>query len=367
MKLLYNNINKNINNNKKSNQNIMQSTNSEYKVLEIQKYGGEIEVKQRHLKENLADNECLIRIHVTTIHPADMFFLVGAYGHIQPKKFPIVPGLEGSGEIVKVGSKVDSSNIGKRVCLVANSLTEGEFQGLWGEYTYAPFESLMIFDDKIAYEKIAFSIVNPLTVCGFIDTIRKSGVKAVIQTAANGTVGRMLIRMSAKEKDIKTINLVRKANQIQPLKDIGADYVINTSEKDWQKTLKKLAAELDAKFCFECIGGELASQILTAMPYGSTLFNYGNLLFKPLEGFNSADLIFYDKRVDGWWLATWLMRLSPEDKLKWFGYVVKEIFTGSDLFKTETSKSFTLDKFNEAMEFYKNNMSEGKVLLLPKF
>ena len=345
----------------------MQSTNTEYNVLEIQKYGGEIELKKRTLKENLADNECLIRVHVTTIHPADMFFLVGAYGNIQPKNFPLVPGFEGSGEIVKAGAKVDPSNIGKRVCLVANSITEGDFHGLWGEYTYAPFESLMVFDDKIAYENIAFSIVNPLTVCGFLATARKAGVKAIIQTAAYGTVGKMLIRLCAKEKDIKTINLVRKEEQVQPLKDIGADYVINTSDKDWQKTLKRLAAELDAKMCFECIGGEMASQILSAMPYGSTLFNYGNLLFKPLEGFNSADLIFLDKRVDGWWLGTWLMRITPEEKYKWFGYVVSELFSGSDLFKTATSKSFTLDKFNEAIEYYKNNMSEGKILLLPKF
>jgi NADPH:quinone reductase-like Zn-dependent oxidoreductase len=345
----------------------MQSTNTEYNVLEIQKYGGEIELKKRTLKEKLEDKECLIKIHVTTIHPADMFFLVGAYGNMQPKNFPLVPGFEGSGEIVKVGSKVDASVIGKRVCIVANSITEGDFQGLWGEYTYAPFESLMVFDDKIAYEQIAFSIINPLTVCGFVDTARKAGVKAIIQTAAFGTVGKMLIRMCAKEKDIKTINLVRKAEQVQPLKDIGADYVINTSEKDWQKTLKKLAAENDAKMCFECIGGEIASHILSAMPYGSTLFNYGNLLFKPLEGFNSADLIFFDKRLDGWWLGTWLMRISEEEKGKWFGYVVKELFAGSELFKTEISKSFTLDKFCEAMEFYKNNMSKGKVLLMPKF
>jgi len=280
----------------------------------------------------------------------------------------LVPGLEGSGEIIKVGAKVDPSNIGKRVCYVANSLTEGDFQGLWCENTYAPFESLMVFDDKIAYENIAFSIVNPLTVCGFVDTVRKAGVKAIIQTASFGTVGKMLIRLCAKEKDIKTINLVRKEEQVQPLKDIGADYVINTSTKDWQKTLKKLAAELNATMCFECIGGQMASEILTAMPYGSTLFNYGNLLFKPLEGFNSADFIFQDKKVAGWWLATWMMfKITAEERQKWFGYVVKELMSGSDLFKTAISKSFTLDKFNEALEFYKNNMSEGKVCLLPKF
>jgi NADPH2:quinone reductase len=340
---------------------------TQYKVLEIQKYGGEIKLNQRTLKEKLEPNECLIRIHVTTIHPADMFFLAGAYGPIQPKVFPVVPGFEGSGEIVDVGEKVDKSNIGKRVCLVQNSVTEGPFQGLWGEYTYAPYETLMIFDDKIPYENIAFSIVNPLTVCGFLDTVRKAKVKAVIQTAAFSTVGKMLIRLCAKEKDVKTINLVRKEEQVKLLKDIGADHVINTSEKDWQLKLKQIAHELDAKICFECIGGDIASKILNAMPYGSTIYNYGNLLFKPLDSFNSADLIFFNKKVLGWWLGTWLQEISNEEKASWFGYVIGEIFANNELFKTSTSKKFSFDNFKEAMEFYQGNMSEGKVLLVPKF
>jgi len=344
----------------------MQNSN-EYNVLQLEKYGGEIALKKRVLKEKLDDNECLIRVHVTTIHPADMFFLVGAYGTLQPKVFPLVPGFEGSGEIIKVGAKVDSVNIGRRVCLVPNSITEGEYQGMWGEYTYAPFESLMVFDDKIPYENIAFSIVNPLTVCGFLDTARKAGVKAIVQTAAFSTVGKMFIRLCAKEKDIKTINLVRKEEQVQQLKDIGADYVLNISQKNWEKDLKKLSTELDAKICFECIGGEIASKILSALPYGSTIFNYGNLLFKPLEGFNSADLIFFDKKVNGWWLGTWLVQITPQEKGKWFEYVVKEIFSGSELFKTSTSKSFSLENFHDAMDYYKNNMSEGKILLMPKF
>lgn len=338
-----------------------------YNVLELQKYGGEVELNRRILKSKLDEKECLIRVYVTTIHPADIFFLAGAYGPIQPRVFPVVPGFEGSGEIIDVGEKVDRSNIGKRVCLVQNSVTEGPFQGMWGQYTYAPFESLMVFDDKIPYENIAFSIVNPLTVCGFLDVARKNKVKAIIQTAAFGAVGKMLIRLCAKENDVKTINLVRKAEQVEILKQIGADYVINTSDKDWQKQLKKYAHELDAKICFECIGGDIGSKILSAMPYGSTIYNYGNLLFKPLEGFNSTDLIFFNKRVDGFWLGTWLNQITPEEKAFWFGYVIKELYANSEVFKTNTSKRFGLENFKEAIEFYKSNMSEGKILLSPNF
>ena len=338
-----------------------------YKVLEINQYGGEVKLNTRALKPSLLPNECLIRVHVATIHPADMFFINGFYGAVQPDVFPIVPGFEGSGEIVEVGERVEKSNIGKRVCLTQNSNKKGEFQGIWGEYTYCPFESCIVFDDKIPYENIAFSFVNPLTVCGFLDTVRKSNVKAIVQTAAFSTVGKMVIRLFSKEKDVKTINLVRKAEQVQVLKDLGADYVINTTEKNWEQELTKLSHELRATMCFECIGGDIGAKILTAMPYGSTLFNYGNLTFIPMGKVSSSDLIFQDKKVQGWWLGTWLNRLSAEERVKWFGLVVKEIFTGSDLFRTQTSKKFTFENFNEAFAYYKDNMSEGKIILCPKF
>lgn len=337
-----------------------------YKCLEINQYGSTPIWTSRKIKENLLPNECFIKIQMSTIHPADMFFLAGAYGPKQPKEFPLIPGFECSGVIEKVGEAVDKSNIGKRVCFVADSVTEGAFHGNWAEYTYAPFERLMVFDDKIPYEQISFATINPLTVCGFLDTIRKSGSKAVIQTAAFSAVGKMLIRLCHKEKDIKTINLVRKEEQVKLLKDLGADYVINTSEKNWNSELKKIAQELNATICFECIGGEQASKILNAMPYGSTIYNYGNLLFKPLEGFNSGDLIFSNKKVNGWWLGTWMPSLSNEERMKWFGLVVSEIMQGTELFKTNTSKKFLLENFNEAIEFYQKNMSEGKVMLVPK-
>jgi NADPH2:quinone reductase len=337
-----------------------------YRCFEINKYGSTPILTTRKIKENLLPNECFIKIEMSTIHPADMFFLAGAYGPVQPKVFPLVPGFECAGVIEKVGFGVDQSNIGKRVNFVANSVTEGDFHGVWAEYCYAPFDRLMVFDDKIPFEQISFATINPLTVCGFLDTVRKSGAKAVIQTAAYSAVGKMLIRLCAKEKDVKTINLVRKEEQVKLLKDIGADYVINTSENDWQSQLKKISHELNATICFECIGGEQASKILSAMPYGSTLYNYGNLLFKPLDGFSSGDFIFSDKKVNGWWLGTWLTKLPDQEKMKWFGLVVSEIMQGTELFKTNTSKRFLLENFDEALSFYKSNMSEGKVMLVPK-
>jgi NADPH:quinone reductase-like Zn-dependent oxidoreductase len=280
--------------------------------------------------------------------------------------FPLVPGFEGSGEIVAVGRRIDKSNIGKRVCLVQNTLATSGFQGMWGQYTYAKFKNLMVFNDTISYEKIAFSIVNPMTVCGFLDIIRKSKTKAFVQTFASSSVGKkMFLTVLAKEKDVKVINIVSRDDEVRILKELGAEYIINSSQENWMSELRRLSLELESKICFDCVGGDLEKKILNAMPYGSTLYHYGNLWIQPDDGFDIEDLIFKNKNIYGWWLGPWLRQLSEKERSYWFDFVTKEIESGSELFKTTTSNNYGLKNIQEAVEFYKKNMKQGKILILP--
>lgn len=336
----------------------------QFKVIEMEKYGGRLSVGSRKFRK-LGKGEILVKIHCTTIHPADLMFLIGEYGDEKPHVFPIIPGFEGSGEIVQVGEGVKGDLVGVRVSVTAPFKKDGTFNGIWAEYHYTNIYNVMLFDKTIEYEKIAFSHINPLTAIGFLDTIRKSNLNSVVQDGASGALGKMLIRLCEKEK-VTTINLIRNKNHILNLKKLGADHVISTDENQWEKALSTLAKELNAKIFFDCVGGNLPGKILSLLPNGSTLYNFGNLEVKKL-GVDSASLIFKDKKVAGWWLLNWLKQLTPEERIKWYQYVAKDIQSGSDLFLTKISKNFSLKQINEAIQFYYKNMSEGKVVLKPKF
>jgi NADPH2:quinone reductase len=337
----------------------------DYKVIEMDKYGGKLTVGTRKFR-TLSKGEILLKIHCTTIHPADLMFLHGMYGEERPDIFPLIPGFEGSGEIVDVGPGLDRQLINTRVGITGPILKKNStYNGLWAEYHYTNLHSVMLFDKSIEYEKIAFSFVNPLTAVGFLDTVRKNNGKAVIQDGANGALGKMFIRLCEKEK-ITSINIVRNKNYIKDLKGIGADHVVSTDESNWEKNLETLARELNAKILFDCIGGNMPGKILAQLPKGSVMYNFGNLEIKNV-GIDSASLIFKDKKIQGWWLPNWLKKLSPEELLKWYNYVCNDIKSGSDLFLTKTSKEFALKQINEAIQYYNKNMSEGKVLLRPKF
>ena len=338
--------------------------NTTYKSIEIDNYKGKLNIRDRTL-QTLNKGEILIKVMCTTIHPADLMFILGEYGDEKPYIFPITPGFEGSGLIVSVGDGVDKSIIGKKASVTASFNKSGTFYGLWAEYHITNRNNIIIFDSDIDYEKIAFTFVNPMTAIGFLDTIRKHKLDAVVQDGASGAFAKMFIKLCQKE-GIKNINIVRKPDNISELNQIGATHVLDTSDKLWGKALETLATKLNAKIAFDCVGGNLPGKILSFLPKGSVLYNFGNLEIKPVS-IDSSSLIFKDKKVMGWWLLNWLKEISPKERNYWYKYVSSEIENGSDIFLTKISKRFDLKDIDHAIDYYNKNMSHGKIILKPKF
>jgi NADPH2:quinone reductase len=221
-----------------------------------------------------------------------------------------------------------------------------------------------IFNSEIEFEKICFATVNPFTACGFLDTLKKQNIKIVGQNGASSAFAKMFIRLCAKE-GIKTVNVVRKEEHVEKLKSIGADYVFNTSDENWENEFKSTCESLNIQHFFECVGGSMTGKILNLLPYGCTVYHYGNLEMKDISNVKTADLIFNKKTLKGWWLSDWFKEITLEEIIYWKSYVIKEYESGSDLFETAVSKSFTLEEHENAFESYLANMSEGKILFKP--
>lgn len=199
--------------------------------------------------------------------------------------------------------------------------------------------------------------MNPLTVEGFVYTSLEKGYKTIVHTAAAGSLGKMLVP-ACKNAGVVLINIVRRKEQVELLKSLGAEHIINTGEEDWKQTCAALFEELKPQAFFDAVGGKIASELFSLLPPGSTTYNYGGLsgqgiLVSPL------DLIFKDKTLTGWWLNKFL-----EDKqvaMKVFGGAFKNL--AMKTFTTEVSKSFPFKKYAEAIKFYGETSSTGKTLL----
>ena len=99
----------------------------------------------------------------------------------------------------------------------------------------------------------------------------------LIHDAAASALGRMLNRF-AQNQDITVINIVRRQEQVDILKELGATYILNSSDETFLPELQEIIDELKPKIYFSAIGGgDLPTKVLNMMPSQSTLYVYGAL------------------------------------------------------------------------------------------
>lgn len=335
-----------------------------YKALEITKWNEKPTIHSRSFR-NLEKHEILVRVMCTTICPADLMFLQGEYGDLKPDVFPVIPGMEGSGEIVKVGSETDQSLIGKRVGIFANCNKVGPFDGVWAEYHYTTLENLLIFDKNVPFERISFTI-NPLTAVAMYDTLKRNMSTSVVMDAADSALGKMFLKLCSKE-GIETISLVKNKDHFKNLQRFGFKNIINCEDEGWEKQLEKYCLQANVRYAFDCCGGESTGKLFSALPNGTTLYHFGNLMHADLSCIKSADLLFKDKTLTGFWLARWFQSLTPQEFDYYLKFIIDDIQGGGETFLTEISKYFKIDEFDKAMSYYSSNMHEGKVILHTSF
>lgn len=302
--------------------------------------------------------EVLVKMHASPINPSDLAFLAGGYGIKKP--FPVVPGFEGSGTVVTAGKGIlPKIRLGKKVACAASP----KLNGCWAEYMVTTASSCVPLSKKISMEQGSMMFVNPMTALAFFDVYNKTPnsskkLRGIINTAAASALGRMIIQLG-KQKGIPVISIVRRDEQVEMLKAAGAEYVVNSSDPDFEQKLKELAHQLNATVLFDAVGGKLPQQLLSAAPKGSKLFIYGRLSADACE-ILPGDMIFTGNQIQGFWLTNWLHEKGMIQTILTIRKVQSLL---SHELGTNIHQQFKIDQIIEAIETYKNNMSKGKVLI----
>lgn len=313
-----------------------------------------LRIEQKSIPE-LKANEVLVKVAASPINPSDLSFLEGHYH--SKKNTPVVPGLEGSGIVVAAGKSMMARRLmGKRVAC----LSQDTGDGVWAEYMVTTARLALPLHRSVSLEQGAMSVVNPLTAMALLSISRKGRHKSIVQTAAASTLGQMINRLSKRE-GIQVINIVRSNAQVDLLKGQGADFVLNSTEQDFQKSLYDLCHEFGSRLAFDAVAGPLSFQLLEAMPPQSRVTVYGGLSQEPAMA-NPAQLIFQGKVVDGFWLTSFLTRLNFLKFLKIWRRSQKLL--SNDL-KSEIRVQYPLKDIKTAVMDYQSQMTGGKVLIKP--
>ncbi|MCC2606396.1 zinc-dependent alcohol dehydrogenase family protein [Planctobacterium marinum] len=298
----------------------------------------------------LQADEVLLELQASPINPSDVLTLTGLYGILPP--LPAIGGNEGVARVVSLGSNVTGLVEGQSVLLPVGL-------GTWSTHIVAPAKKLIPLPEGADPQQLSMLSINPPTAALMLSEFAdlKPG-DWVIQNAANSAVGNYLIQL-AKLKGLRTINIVRRESLIQPLQDIGADLVLVDGD-DLPKRVRKATDKADIKLAIDAVGGAASNRLADCLATQGTLVNYGMMSGEAAQ-VSSANLIFKDITVKGFWLALWFQHASNEAQQKLYNELAMLIATGK--LSAPIDKVFKVADIKEAVAYAAQGERNGKVLV----
>jgi len=203
--------------------------------------------------------EVIVDTELVPINPADVLNLTGQYG-AEPPKLPMIPGAEGVGRIAKCGAEVSHVKPGDRVLLPG--------PGTWRERIKASAKSVFALPEGVDPQQLAMLRVNPATAWLMLHDFvsPKSGIW-VIQNAANSGVGQCLIRF-AREVGMKTVNVVRRAELVETLRQYGGDVVL-TDGPDLDTRVRAAIGDGALPLAIDAVGGAATQRLARCVQEGA--------------------------------------------------------------------------------------------------
>ncbi|MFE4255542.1 zinc-dependent alcohol dehydrogenase family protein [Streptomyces sp. NPDC056910] len=217
-----------------------------------------------------AAGQALVQVEYAPLDHHDLLLAQGIYP-VRPE-LPTAIGNEGVGTVISVGPGVMEVSPGERVLLPF-----GVFS--WSERVVARAADLTVVDKSISLEQAAMLTINPVS-AGLLVSLRDLPAGSwVVQNAANSGVGRSVIAF-ARERGLPTINIVRRAELVSELHDLGADIVVVDSADAGSRVREAIGSD-PVLLGFDGVSGAATALLLDVLTDGALLAIYGYLSGQP--------------------------------------------------------------------------------------
>lgn len=325
------------------------------KAIQFDKVGDPAEVLEVREVEapKPSRGEVRARMLASPINPSDLLFVQGAYG--KAPKLPSSAGFEGVGIVEESGGGLLGWRVKGRRVAVLNARG-----GNWQQQVVIPARQAVPVPQELSDEQAASFFVNPasaLVMTQYVLRIPKGAW--LLQSAANGALGRMVIRL-ANQNGFRTINIVRRVDQIEILKNLGADEVLCCKEEELIDQVQKITNGAGAPFAIDAVGGATASAMAQCLGHHGHMLVYGTLSEEPLS-VHPRVLMVGAKRIEGFWLSEWVKDQGPLTMLRLFRRISRMF--QSHVFETTVSHTFPMDQVKEAVTEAAKSGRQGKVLI----
>ena len=209
------------------------------KAIVCTKYGAPEFLQMKEVeKPSPKDNEILIKIHASSVSSgdsrmrrADPFIIRLIFGFKRPRK-PIL-GVVVAGEIEAIGTSVSNYKIGDKVFG-----SSGMNFGAHAEYVAVPQDAVLALKPgKMTYEEAAAIPFGATASMHFLRIANIQKGQKVLIYGASGALGTMAVQLARNYG--ADITAVCSTSNIELMKSLGADHVIDYTQEDFTRNGKK--------------------------------------------------------------------------------------------------------------------------------
>ena len=332
------------------------------KAYTINKYSKNDQLQLVELPQPIvSENDVLVQIHATSINPLDLKLKGGEFKLLLPYKFPLVLGHDLAGTVTRVGSKVSRFKVGDDVFARPADFRIGTF----AEYIAIDEKDVALKPKNISMEQAASVPLVGLTVWqALVEKAKlKNGQKVFIQ-AGSGGVGTIAIQL-AKHLGA-TVATTASANNIELVKSLGADVVIDYKSEDFENILQDYDVVLnsqDAKTLEKSLrilksGGKVIS--ISGPPDVAFAKSMGlSWLMKTIISFLSKKVQKQARKLNVNY--SFLFMQSNGKQLSEISALIN-----AGVIRPVVDNVFAFEQINEAMSYVSSGRAKGKVVIKVK-
>lgn len=295
--------------------------------------------------------EVLVDVVACSINPADILMIEGNYATTPAT--PCAVGIEGAGTVVAIGAGVIGLKVGDKVMSLGRTN--------WTQRIRDKAEAFVRLPAQVDLAQAAMLKVNVATahlmLTRYVDLARGDWV---IQDAANSGVGIDVIKLAGAE-GLRTVNVVRRRELVEPLQRLGADVVV-VDGPDLAQRVAQATGGAQIKLGIDAVAGTAVNRLAQCLAEGGTVVNYGLLSGEPCQ-IDAFQVVFRDIRLVGFWLAKLMRAMSFAEIQAMYERLSARLLDGTIHVPIEAS--YPLAQIGDAMAHAKREARGGKVQLRP--
>ena len=240
---------------------------------------GEGNIELREVPEpEVGDSDVKIKVKAVGICGSDLHIYKGDIGI--PTRIPFTIGHEFSGVITEVGKNVSRFKVGERVTAENSRYTCGHcrycmtghynlcnerlatgyaFDGAYADYCVVPENRVYLLPENVDFLTAALS--DP-SACVYHAVHELTGVNAgdTVLITGSGAMGLFAVQYVKANGGVAIVTgLSQDAGRLKIAKDLGADHIINVSESDIEKEVKRITNNEGVDIALECSGNPKAA------------------------------------------------------------------------------------------------------------